>query len=204
MKKEYILNQVSAYYSDKILAFGKTPKGVDWNSEESQYLRFKQLSKIIFKKEFSILDYGCGYGSLYNFLLQEKYLFNYCGYDISEKMIEEARSLNLVNASWINELDRDTKFNYVIASGIFNVKLENNTIDWLEYIIDVLNLMNEVSLDGFSFNMLTSYSDIPLMKQHLYYGNPGFFFDYCKTNFSKNVSLLHDYDLYEFTITVKK
>ena len=204
MKKEYILNQVNAYYSDKIVTFGKTPKGVDWNGEESQYLRFRQLSKILIKKEFSILDYGCGYGSLYNFLLQERYLFNYWGYDISEKMIEEARSLNLTNASWISELDRGSKFNYVIASGIFNVKLENNTNDWLEYIIDVLNIMNEAAVDGFSFNMLTSFSDIPLMKQHLYYGSPGFFFNYCKTNFSKNVSLLHDYDLYEFTITVKK
>ncbi|MBM3138043.1 MAG: class I SAM-dependent methyltransferase, partial [Chloroflexi bacterium] len=29
-------------------------------------------------------------------------------------------------------------------------------------------------------------------------------FDYCKVNFSKNVALLHDYKLYDFTIIVRK
>ena len=31
-----------------------------------------------------------------------------------------------------------------------------------------------------------------------------FIFDYCKKNFAKNIRLMHDYDLYEFTILVKK
>jgi len=39
---------------------------------------------------------------------------------------------------------------------------------------------------------------------NLYYADPGFFFDYCKTHFAKNVALLHDYGLYDFTILVRK
>ena len=31
-----------------------------------------------------------------------------------------------------------------------------------------------------------------------------FFFDFCKRNFSRNVALLHDYGLYDFTIIVRK
>ena len=56
----------------------------------------------------------------------------------------------------------------------------------------------------FSFNILTKYSEKNYMQDHLYYADPLFFFDYCKQNFSKNVSLIHDYNLYEFTILVKK
>jgi SAM-dependent methyltransferase len=205
MRSEKILKEVDAYYTDKVTKFGTTPKGVDWNGEESQYLRFKQLTKIIATDQFSLLDYGCGYGSMYNFLVQHSYSFEYHGYDISSKMIEEAKMLNLKNARWSSNLeDRSDMYNYVVASGIFNVKLENTKEEWFEYILGVLNNINMLSKDAFSFNMLTSYSDKPLMKEYLYYADPCFFFDYCKKNFSRHVSLLHDYGLYEFTITVKK
>jgi len=42
------------------------------------------------------------------------------------------------------------------------------------------------------------------MREDLYYADPCFIFDYCKRNFSRNVALLHDYELYEFTIIVRK
>ena len=42
------------------------------------------------------------------------------------------------------------------------------------------------------------------MRADLYYGDPCFFFDHCKTRYSKQVGLLHDYGLYEFTILVRK
>ena len=54
--------------------------------------------------------------------------------------------------------------------------------------------------------MLTRYSDADRMSQRpdLFFGDPLFFFDYCKRNFARNVALLHDYDLYDFTILVRK
>jgi hypothetical protein len=51
--------------------------------------------------------------------------------------------------------------------------------------------------------MLTKYSDADRMRGDLYYGDPAFFFDHCKRSFSRNVALLHDYGLYEFTILVR-
>ena len=44
---EKILTEVEAYYTEKVLKFGATPKGVDWRDEASQLLRFKQLMKLI-------------------------------------------------------------------------------------------------------------------------------------------------------------
>jgi hypothetical protein len=38
----------------------------------------------------------------------------------------------------------------------------------------------------------------------LYYGDPCFLFDYCKRHFSKNIVLLHDYNLYDFTLIERK
>ena len=42
-----ILTQVATYYSDKLAEHGETARGVDWNGEESQVLRFEQLCRII-------------------------------------------------------------------------------------------------------------------------------------------------------------
>ena len=76
--------------------------------------------------------------------------------------------------------------------------------DWKEYVLGVLDKIDAASRRGFSFNALTRYSDKEYMKDNLYYSDPCFFFDYCKNKFSKQVALLHDYPLYEFSILVRK
>lgn len=210
MDKNKIVEDVSKYYSEKLQTFGATPKGVDWNSVESQETRFNQLSSIINSpgQEFSILDYGCGYGSMYAYL-KNKFSenFSFHGYDISEEMTSKAKEIygNDSSTEWFTQIDpSSTKVDYVIASGIFNVRLNHSNQDWQAYILDTLQQFNSLATKGFAFNMLTSYSDKEYMRDYLYYAEPFFFFDYCKKNFSKYVAVLHDYPLYEFTILVKK
>lgn len=54
--------------------------------------------------------------------------------------------------------------------------------------------------------MLTKYSDEERMAERpdLFYGDPLFYFDYCKRNQSRDVALLHKYGLYDFTILIRK
>jgi hypothetical protein len=128
------------------------------------------------------------------------------GFDISAEMLAEAQKLFDGNSRVkFSSLLYENKVNYIIASGLFNVKLNLATNEeWLDYIIETLNDIYSHSLSGFSFNALTKYSDSDHIKDYLYYSDPLFLFDYCKKNFSKNVALLHDYNLYEFTIIVRK
>lgn len=201
-----IINDINKYYSTKIEQHGATPKGVDWNSFESQKLRFDVLSKLIEEKEtFSVLDFGCGFGAMYEYFTTKYNSFEYIGYDVSQKMINAAldKFSDKNDTKWTTTLPINPS-DYVIASGIFNVKLDNSNKEWLDYIIQTLNLLDSLAIKGFSFNILTKYSDQEHMKENLYYADPLFLFDYCKTNFSKNIALLHDYNLYEFTISIKK
>ena len=92
---------------------------------------------------------------------------------------------------------------FTVASGIFNVRLDVPDDGWRAYIEATLETLASLSLRGFAFNMLTSYSDADKMRPDLYYGDPGRFFDLCKRHYSRNVALLHDYGLYEFTIIVR-
>lgn len=200
-----IHKNINNYYTQKVQTHGATPKGVDWNGEESQFLRFEQLSKIIKNNNSSINDIGCGYGKYIDYMNNNLENMDYMGYDLSENMIDNATKIYPQNDfKHITKLDEIRISDYSIASGIFSVKMQHNEAEWLSYILETLEQMHKKSTKGFSFNMLTKYSDKEYMRDDLYYADPLFFFDYCKRNFSRNISLYHDYDLYEFTILVKK
>jgi len=205
---EKILSDISDYYSDKIKTHGNTPLGVDWNGETSQNIRFEQLTKIITNNDSpcSIADLGCGYAALYDYLHLAKKNFTYIGYDVSKEMVDASiqRLNNKADISIKHSKTITSEATYGIASGIFNVRLDASNDEWLSYIDSVLENMHEYCSKGFSFNCLTSYSDNDKMRDYLYYANPNKLFDLCKQKYSKNVALLHDYDLYEFTILVRK
>jgi len=203
-----IIDQVSRYYSNKVEQFGATSQGVDWNGEESQYQRFYQLSKVFLEVEepeasFSLLDLGCGYGAYIDFMSTLSHEIEYIGVDISTSMLAHAKE-KYPSQVFRSSLDMEQSVDYVIASGVFNVRQEVSDEDWLTYIHDTLDQMNSVSSKGFSFNVLTSFSDEEYKKDYLYYADPMALFAYCKKHFSKDVALLHDYQLYEFTIIVRK
>ncbi|MFC1546050.1 class I SAM-dependent methyltransferase [Pseudomonadota bacterium] len=206
-----VFSDINEYYTKKVEKFGATPAGVDWNDEESQHIRFEQLMNVLSDQEapFAINDLGCGYGGMIDFF-QEKYhqSFSFVGYDLSQKMIDSAldkySALPNCSFSCIEQMDQVNQSDYTVASGIFNVRMEHSEKEWLAYILETIDQMDASSSKGFAFNMLTKYSDKERMRDDLYYGDPCFFFDYCKKNFSRNVSLTHDYDLYEFTIIVRK
>ena len=200
--------QAKIYFEDRLSTHGATARGVDWNSETAQELRFSQLAKVIpVEQPFSLLDYGCGYGALGGYLLRKGYsMQRYVGFDVLESMVSKAREVfrDEEQFSFTSHFEDLNEVDYTIASGIFNLKLETSNETWTEYVVGELHKMNSLSGKGFSFNMLTRYSDPEYMRPHLYYADPCFLFDYCKTNFSRNVALLHDYEVYDFTLIVRK
>ena len=202
------LKKIQELYTDNILSKGKQSTAVGWNTEDCQKLRFAKLFSLIGEdKDFNLLDYGCGYGSAVDFIYKDmnSSLSEYKGYDISDEMLKAAAE-NLkkykLNCEFVNSKDIHSSADYVIVSGTFNVKLDTSRKEWEEFIENTLTSLNNSAKKGFSFNMLTSYVD--WQEPHLYYGNPCFWFDFCKRNFSKYVNLIHDYPLWEWTITVNK
>ena len=206
-KKNDLLTEVAEYYTAKLAEHGETPHGVDWNGEDGQTLRFEQLCKIVdTANHFSINDLGCGYGALYDFLSRKNVGFSYLGFDVSDGMIRAAkqRYKDQPQARFILSSEPNRVANFGVASGIFNVRMGRSDDEWRSYLEATLDVLNRTSQIGFAFNCLTSYSDKEKMRDHLYYADPCVLFDLCKRRYSRNVALLHDYDLYEFTILVRK
>jgi cyclopropane fatty-acyl-phospholipid synthase-like methyltransferase len=205
--KTDLLTEVAEYYTSKLAEHGETPRGVDWNGEEGQTLRFEQLCKIVeTKNNFSINDLGCGYGALYDFLSSKNEGFSYSGVDVSDSMIRaaEQRYKSQPQARFVLSSEPNQVADFGVASGIFNVRMGRSDDEWRSYLEATLDVLDQTSRIGFAFNCLTSYSDKDKMRDYLYYADPCVLFDLCKRRYSRNVALLHDYGLYEFTILVRK
>lgn len=209
MSIEETQKRLNEYFSQKLDAYGATAKGVDYNGEEAQQVRFAELVKVINPaRKFTVMDYGCGYGALFDFLRARGWEFEYYGVDLIEKMVEAGREKfkEFPNAHFSTDEREFPTADYLLAAAIFNIKLDADYEEWRDFTCETLTRMNGLCSQGFAFNMLTKYSDPERMAQRpdLYYGDPLFYFDYCKRNFSRNVALLHDYGLYDFTILVRK
>lgn len=205
---EKTIEGLNRYYSDFLNKHGANPFGVGYNSESAQIIRFDQLMRVIdTNKKFTIIDYGCGVGSFYDYLLKKKLDFEYYGLDRIPSMIETAiqNHKKHKNIHFIGNENDLPIADYLVAGAIFNnVLSDTNHYEWTKFIITSLDKMNALSKKGFSFNMLSKFSDPEKRRMDLYYGDPCFYFNCCISNYSNNVSLIHDYGLYDFTITVKK
>jgi SAM-dependent methyltransferase len=204
-----ITKNTADYFSKKVTSHKDTPLGVDWNSSYAQETRQDQVLKVLkTKRNFSINDIGCGYAHLFDHLKLNNYSdFLYQGSDISSKMIEQAEKKHgnsNIKLQLINSISEINIADYSVASGVFNMKGDVDNEKWQAYVIQSLIQINAKSKNGFSFNMLTSYSDKKYTRSDLYYGDPLLYFDFCKKNFSENIVLLHDYGLFDFTILVRK
>jgi SAM-dependent methyltransferase len=201
-----ILARVEAYYTGRLHEHGATPRGVDWSSAESQRLRFDQLLRLRDRDgPFSLVDYGCGYGALLDYLVERGDAVAYTGFDVSPDMIATARRLHAGyrDAVFATESGALAPADYAVASGIFNVRLDVSDAAWLGYVETTLDRLAALGRRGFAFNLLSRYSDPDRRRPDLYYGDPLALFDHCKRRFSPRVALLHDYPLWEFTILVR-
>lgn len=199
---------VEQLYTGNLTEHGAGAQSVGWRDEDSQELRFRKLAYVVDAavgpdRGVTVADLGCGYGAMFRFLddLLGPRLARYVGYDLSQEMLDTARqTIDDPRATWVHggELQEDCDLAFV--SGTFNVRLEAPEEEWRGFIHDTLRQLASHSRLGIAFNLLTSYVD--WREDHLFYGDPHEFFDFCRRELSPRVTLLHDYPLWEWTMAV--
>lgn len=195
---------VDRYYSAKVQQFGPTPHGVDWRCMPTQELRFVQLLRLCESKpSYSLNDLGCGYGALLGFLKRRHKAgqIDYAGVDLCMPMVEAARR------RWPRDSHRFTHgtaparvADYSVASGIFNVKLDQPEAVWRGFIQRTLAAMHATSTHGFAFNLLLDTRDAP---PQLYRASPQEWVHYCAASFKARVDCLTGYGMPEATFLVR-
>ena len=123
---------VDSYFSPCINAgFHKSqPEIVGWyDGAEGAVIRNKILYNVGIQENDSVLDVGCGVAHFYNFLESKGWNGEYLGIDPNRQAIMLIDEYINTKCGTIEDLD-DTKYDWVIASGVFNIGLQESITFW--------------------------------------------------------------------------
>jgi SAM-dependent methyltransferase len=146
---------VDAVYSHYIDDYNKNSVAcVGWmDGTDNSQLRFQKIYEAGIDDDDSVLDVGCGVAHLHTYLKNKGWNGKYLGFDPNKKAIDLIdEDINAVHGT-IEDLD-DTKYDWVVANGVFNLGLKEEHSFW---IID--NMISHAN-KGIIFNMLQApYED---------------------------------------------
>lgn len=184
-------------YNERLAKLGETAQALGWRDAAQQRLRFEVLLGIGDCTGCDVLDIGCGFGDLYDFI-RERGAANvrFTGTDLNPALIEAAKR-RYPDASFHATTDLtqfgDRSQDYVFISGLFNFRINDNTA----FMHDVVREAFRISRRGVAFNLLGSHVDF--QEPHLFYHREGDVFSFAKS-LTRFVTLRADYPLYEFTV----
>lgn len=202
---------IADYYAERAHRFGSTPLGVDWTCIASQQLRFVQLMKVCdFTVPLSLNDVGCGYGALVGYLLKRhaEADIDYLGIDLAKTMQSRASQLWRAHP-WASFTTADSiprAADYCVASGVFNVKLQQSIQQWEHFVAVTLADMHQASRKGFAVNFMleSSSSSYNISCEALYKSRPDNWVRHCEREFGSSVTLIEEYGQPEFTLLVQR
>jgi len=159
------MKPLKKFYKNKFLTYGANFKGVGWFNPSKAKTRYKNLLRIINKKDksrVSLLDVGCGYGELLNYCNLKK-IKTYQGIDLVDEMISYANKKNTnkkkIKFSVRNLFKEKKKYDYVICNGIFTLKSTLTNEEMFSYIKRCINQLYRISIKGFAFNVMDEKVD---------------------------------------------
>jgi SAM-dependent methyltransferase len=199
--------KIAGYYRRRLEEHGATPRGVDWKDEASQRLRLDVLLDLAAPgPDDSVLDVGCGYGEFLRTLRARGHRGTFVGYDLEPAMIDAARRVHGgdARAEFLCGPAIPRRADWVVASGIFNVRPGIDDAMWRDHVALVTANMWDAAARGIAFNCLSLHSDADRRAAHLHYADPGETIGRCGRTMSRHVALRQDYGLWEFTIAVRR
>ena len=200
---EALKRALVAHYERQLERHGPSAAGMDWKDEASQRLRFRVLALICDLRGRSVAEVGCGAGHLVDHLQEHSIAAEYCGFDLSPRMIEAARSRHPgVRFECVDLLrcEEPENFDVVLCSGLFHVKPDPAASAWEEFVRAMLRRMWSMCRVGIGFNLMSDQVDYRVPGLH--YTDPGATLRFCQEEFSRFAVVRHDYPLYEYTTHV--
>jgi SAM-dependent methyltransferase len=187
-------------YEKRLEEFGYSPATLGWGIHGRQDVRFSVLAEFaLHVPDSSVLDVGCGFCDLYDFLRMRGWQGRYTGIDIVPGLLKVARQRNpQIDARELDITDDAAtldEYDFVISSGTFNASLPSGRNQ--VHIETALRKMHGRSRRATCVDFLSSYVDF--QKPGAYHTDPSWALSIAK-GLTRRVLLRHDYMPYEFSI----
>ncbi|MDP4026007.1 methyltransferase domain-containing protein [Methylobacterium sp. NEAU 140] len=206
-----IADKLLNHYSEAFEKYGPTSEGVDWGSDANKLMtRYQNMINVIRFAEYdrpSLLDVGCGYGGLLDFIKERKLDIIYTGIDGAQNMIRWAKSHHASNhgtfiSSEFMDFSPEACFDYVVCNGILTQKLDVTNLDMDIYAAKLIKRMFQTCNIGVAFNIMTTKSNY--YSKNLYYRSPVEILAWCLSEVTGNIKIDHSYGMYEYTVYLYK
>lgn len=204
-----LLEPVRNIFTKSIKVYGPNNKAVAWFDAERMQRRFQIFAGLLAYADgdqgVTVNDLGCGYGAMFEAFKDLEALRNgrYFGYDISTEMIASCRSrITDPRAEFsVSHVAKRTA-DYSFVSGTYNMKMAAGDDEWLGYVEENLKHLWSKTRRALGFNMLDA--NHPGTQKTLYFADPKYIFNFCKTHLSDNVRLIDRLAPKEFVIFVMR
>ena len=206
LSEEKISQMLGEHYSRAFALHGQKPEGVDWGPEPDDHkIRLDRMLAVTElgtpKVRTTLLDVGCGFGSLLDLIHERDMAVDYHGIDLCVSMIKAAQS-KYPDAQWlvgdILKTDIPEKYDYVVCNGILTQKLGASISEMDEFAKALISKMFKLCEIGIAFNLMTTH--VNFMVPNLFYRNPVELLGWCMTELTPRVRLDHAYPLFEYTL----
>jgi SAM-dependent methyltransferase len=195
---------LNEFYNALLDSHGFSAKAVSWRDEAFQQFRFASIAQAFDHERgpFTVYEVGCGLGHLRDFLRQHFPKASYSGADINPKMIERALQRDPTLAVEHRDIVNDPPepADYVVESGIFNLRMQHSDEAWEAVVRSVLKAMYATAKRGIAANFLTSHVD--WKREIAYHQDPSRTLHFALTELSRFAEIRHAYYPWEFTLAV--
>jgi len=187
------------FYNKLFKKYGFDPKSLGWGTRKGkQSVQFEALCQIGDLSNTTILDVGCGFGDLYDYLKFRGTKTRYFGVDINPQFIKIGKSIH----KGINLEVRDIqtkkftkKFDWVLFSGISSAGCT------YPYIEKMMKEMYRVCKKGIALNFIGGVVDFK--SKALFYSDPERIYSITR-KISNRVIIRHDYAPYQYVLYLYK
>jgi SAM-dependent methyltransferase len=120
------LERVRDYWERRARAPGSDVEKLEWSHERTQHMRYDAFLADHDLGGMTVLDVGCGLGSLYAHLGRRGIDAAYTGFDIAPEMVRLCRAryprARFLAGDFLT-YEPESRFDYVLAFGIHNIRM---------------------------------------------------------------------------------
>lgn len=198
------MEQVKKMYQEAYEKYGKSKKTLFW-PKGRQKERFELLTSHIVKENFSLLDFGCGFGDLRKYLLEQFKTFNYLGVDIVDEFINEAKKESDDFYKITDVSDVDGKFDNICICGTLNISYFDDIEKHKEEVRRILKTLFDKNLnDNGVLSVDFMHDEVDYQSEHAFHVNVVKIYNFLSKNLSNRIIMNKSVFPYEVTFTVFK
>ena len=191
-------------YAGRLRQYGYDSRTLGWN-KDCQWVRFEAALEGLRAEDYgTVLDVGCGFGDLLEYLRNRGWTGQYTGIDIVPELVEEARRRHGGDPAAgfdcrdLQSQPIEHKADLAVAIGMFNHRLRQ---DNRTFIAGVLDAMWKATTAVVICDFLSTSSQPERRQDHLFYADPRDLYELA-SQYSRRIAIHHSYMPFEFQVKI--